>query len=117
MNLRQAGAGGEGLVAAYLEERGYRIRTCNYLCSTGEIDIIAEKAGIIVFVEVKTRRSASFGRPAEAVTPAKLRRITRTAEWYLSHHRLHGCPARIDVAEVFQGPEGVRIAYIENVTG
>lgn len=117
MNRREEGTRGEGLVAAYLEQKGYRIRTTNYLCKTGEIDIVAELGQTLVFVEVKLRRSLQYGRPAEAVTPQKLQRIERTAQWYLTAHRLHDREARIDVAEVYRGPGGVRITHLENVTG
>ncbi len=68
-------------------------------------------------MEVKLRGGPRYGRPAESVTPRKLQRIERTAQWYLAAHRLHDRPARIDVAEVYRGPEGVRIAHLENVTG
>lgn len=59
---------GEKLAAEYLEKHGYEIITTNFYTKRGEIDIIARKDNEIVFVEVKTRSSDSFGKPVEAVT-------------------------------------------------
>lgn len=117
MNRRHDGSAGEEIVVNFLQGKGFNIKARNYLCKTGEIDIVAEKSGIIIFVEVKARRNMHYGRPSEAVTPSKLRRIERTAEWYMCSNRLHNCPARIDVVEVWWTPEGVRIEHLENVTG
>lgn len=117
MNRRQDGTRGEAAVAEYLRDKGYVIRTCNYLCHTGEIDIIAEHKEVLVFVEVKARRNQNYGRPCEAVTPAKLKRIERTALWYMSANRLHDRNARIDVVELWWESSGMRIEHLENVTG
>lgn len=117
MNRRQDGSRGEDIVEDFLKKKGFTIKTRNYLCHTGEIDIIAELQDVVVFVEVKARRNQNYGRPAEAVTPTKLKRIERTALWYMSAHKLHHRPARIDVVEVWWTPEGVRIEHLENVTG
>lgn len=117
MNRRQDGSDGETIVADFLEKKGFAIKTRNYLCHTGEIDIIAEIKDVLVFVEVKARRNQNYGRPAEAVTPSKLKRIERTALWYMSAHKLHDRQARIDVVEVWWEPAGVRIVHLENVTG
>lgn len=117
MNRRQDGSRGEEIVVDFLKKKGYTIKTCNYLCHTGEIDIIAEIGDIVVFVEVKARRNQNYGRPAEAVTPNKIKKIERTALWYMSANKLHHRPARIDVVEVLWENEGVRIEHLENVTG
>ncbi len=117
MNRREDGSRGEEIVADFLREKGYSIKTCNYFCKTGEIDIIAEFKDIVVFIEVKARRNQNYGRPAEAVTPSKLKRIERTALWYLSANKLHDRQARIDVVEVWWESDGVRIEHLENVTG
>jgi len=117
MNKREEGSKGEEIVVNFLKNKGFTIKARNFLCPTGEIDIIAEIRDIVVFVEVKARRNQKYGRPAEAVTPNKLKRIERTALWYMSAHKLHHRPARIDVVEVWWEPEGVRIGHLENVTG
>ncbi len=69
------GPRGEELAARHLKGLGYRILARNYRVKGGEADILAADGGRIVVVEVKTRRSTSFGTPAEAVTPRKMRRV------------------------------------------
>lgn len=73
------GKRGEEYAARYLEERGYRLLERNWRCAHGEIDLIARQGGETVFVEVKTRSSAAFGHPFEAITPSKLARLRRLA--------------------------------------
>lgn len=81
------GRQGEDAAARYLEKRGYRIIARNYRPGRlGEIDIIAGKAELTVFVEVKTRRSRSFGMPQEAVNGRKAARLRALAAAYLVSH-------------------------------
>jgi putative endonuclease len=94
------GRTGEHLAADALMERGYRILERNFRCRYGEIDLVAEQEQDLVFVEVKTRRGTTYGRPEEAVTVAKQRKIVEVASYYLD---LHNCPERswrIDVVAV-----------------
>ena len=75
---------GEDFACRYLQNMGYKLLARNFRCHRyGEIDLIVEKSGCISFIEVKTRASTRFGRPIEAVTPAKQRKIHRCAEYYL----------------------------------
>ena len=67
MNTKILGNAGENLAAAYLENHGYRILERNYRCKQGEIDIIAQKCDVLVFIEVKTRRTLRYGTPGAAV--------------------------------------------------
>lgn len=106
MNHKTLGAEGEKMAVAYLAARGYRIRECNFRCRLGEIDLVAEEGGTLVFVEVKTRRSRRFGLPKEAVTPAKQARLRRIAEYYLLTHGGGDRPCRFDVLGVTIGPNG-----------
>ena len=94
---RTTGREGEDLAAAVLESHGYRILDTNFRSPFGEIDIVAEESGCLVFVEVKTRQSDRQGHPSEAVTPEKQRRLTRLAVTFLKRHHLHEHPARFDV--------------------
>jgi putative endonuclease len=94
------GASGERLAAGWLEERGYQIITRNWHCVYGEADLIAERAGELIFVEVKTRRGDSLGAPEEAVTAAKRRKLIATAQTYLMEHGIENHPFRIDVIAV-----------------
>ena len=101
MKTTELGKIGEEFAANLLELQGYRILERNFRCRMGEIDLIAEKDGEISFVEVKTRRSARFGMPAEAVGAEKQRRMRRTAEFYLKSHPKQQQTADFQVIEVF----------------
>ena len=105
------GSGAEFLAAQYLSERGYAICRRNYAARGGEIDIIAEKDGVVAFVEVRFRRSGRFGTPAETVTWAKRRRITLTALNFMAENRasLEGRAFRFDV--ISMSLEGGRLVF------
>ena len=117
MNSRELGALGERAAARYLRKKGYRLTAVNFTCPFGEIDLIAEKDGFLVFVEVKTRTEDTPYAPREAVGPAKQRRIILTAELYLSGCRTPLQP-RFDVVEVVlqkgNPNKVVRVEQIEN---
>lgn len=98
------GRDGEDIAASFLRDRGYVIRGRNYRQPYGEIDIIAEIDGTLVFVEVKARTSTWGGRPFEAVDDRKQQRMIKAALHYMSAHRLHGRPARFDVIGVLLPP-------------
>lgn len=87
MNTRSRinlGKFGEDFACRYLQSKGYEILARNFRCHRyGEIDIIAKQKSVISFIEVKTRTSTRFGRPIEAVTVMKQRKIHRCAEYYL----------------------------------
>ena len=91
---------GEELAVEELERRGYAITARRYRTPCGEIDIVCDQAGVLVFVEVKTRADAEFGTAAEAVTPWKQRRLTRMANDYLTRERVVDRPCRFDVVTV-----------------
>jgi len=94
------GITGENLACAALTRRGYAILARRYRTRVGEIDIVARDGGTLVFIEVKTRTSERFGRPVEAVTGWKQRRIVLMAQHFLTRHRLHGRACRFDVVSV-----------------
>lgn len=87
-NIRKSvGNQGEELAVTYLEDKGYRIIGRNFHSRRGEIDIIATKDRIIVFVEVKYRKNKTSGLADEAVSQRKIERICRCAQYYLYIHR------------------------------
>ena len=100
MDNRQLGNLGEDMAAGYLEKQGCRVLRRNYRCREGEIDIIAEKGGVLSLVEVKTRRSDSFGRPAEAVDLRKREHIKKAAMNFLSECEEYYPYIRMDVIEI-----------------
>ena len=89
MSIRAViGSEGERAAAEFLEARGYRILERNYRTRLGEIDLVADEGGTLVFVEVKVRRNDRFGGPAAAITSAKQARIARLAQQYMVSRRL-----------------------------
>lgn len=93
------GAVGEILAARFLRDKGYTLLASNYRCRFGEIDIIAADGAYIAFVEVKARSEGALFAPREAVTPAKQRRLLKTASLYLMQHPSSLQP-RFDVIEI-----------------
>ncbi len=116
------GKKGESIAADYLEKNNYTILQINYKIRYGEIDVIAidnsQKEKVLVFVEVKTRTSAQFGTPLDAITPWKLKAVIKTAEYYkLSHKNLPEL-LRIDAIAVEEDQAGIiEIDHIKNITG
>ena len=114
---RSEGVWGEALVADYLREKGYKLAAHSYRCRFGEIDLIAEKDGVLLFVEVKLRTNLQYGAPREYVTVKKQEKLRAAALLYLSERELD-VPARFDVAEVYtdvrHSAGKTRIAYIAN---
>ncbi|MDD4600441.1 hypothetical protein SDC9_05961 [bioreactor metagenome] len=106
MNHIKVGNIGEQAAADLFQQAGYTILAKKFRSRTGEIDIIAKHRGTIVFVEVKTRRSTSFGFPAEAVTYTKQQKIIKTALCYLNMIQQPDSSCRFDVVEVFLLPDG-----------
>lgn len=90
---------GEERVCAYLRERGYTVLEQNYHSTWGEIDIVAQKDGILAFAEVKARSDGGVASGREAVSAAKQKRLIQTALCYLQE-RKPGLQPRFDVAEV-----------------
>lgn len=109
---REVGRLGEEAAIAALQASGYRIVEKNVRLRRGELDVVAEEDGVIVFVEVKSRRTALFGTPAEAVTARKQRALVGLAAAYLTRRALAERPCRFDVAEVWLGRDG-RPARVE----
>ena len=94
------GESGENLAVRELTARGYAILERRYRTAHGEIDIIAEHSGTLVFVEVRARATAEFGRAAETVDDRKKRKVTAMAVEYLSRHRITNRPCRFDVVAI-----------------
>jgi putative endonuclease len=95
------GEQGEIAAARFLRRLGYRIVVTRRKLRYGELDIIAVEGRTVVFVEVKTRRSAEAVRPALAVDALRRQRMTRAANAFLkSHGLLQRCAARFDIIEV-----------------
>ena len=108
------GAAGEHAAAEYLHKKGFQVLEKNYRVKGGEIDIIANEGGEIVFVEVKTRQSTLYGYPEEAVSYAKEWRMARAMRHYLS--RLRNEPAyRVDIVSVVYPRGGAALPEIVHI--
>lgn len=111
MNKRQVGNEYETKTIQYMKKQGMVILDRNYRCHQGEVDIIAREDRYLLFVEVKYRKDLQKGYPAEAVTPAKQKRIYQVARYYLyEHHMPEETPVRFDVAAIL----GEEMQYIRN---
>lgn len=111
MNNRDFGNRGEQIASNFLEDSGYQILARNYTVRAGELDIVAQAGETIVFVEVKTRRSG-IERPAQAVTPAKIGKLSRAALRYLSERGWLERDIRFDVIEIVFPGDSVEINHI-----
>ncbi|MFM8467942.1 MAG: YraN family protein [Oxalobacteraceae bacterium] len=86
----------EDRALAYLVRQGLRLIVRNYRCRVGEIDLIMQDVGVLVFVEVRSRSSTRYGGAAASVGPVKQQRLWRTAEHYLMRYR-HPPACRFDL--------------------
>lgn len=107
---------GEEIACKYIQSKGMLLLQKNFSCKAGEIDIIAKDKENIVFIEVKTRTSDKYGKPSEAVSIAKQRKIVKTALWYMSQKHLFDYMSRFDVIELLQDSEAAlfKINYIKD---
>jgi putative endonuclease len=108
---RLFGNRGEGEAVRFLKQLGYKIVTRQMRNRYGEVDIIAQDHGTIVFVEVKTRKSLDSGHPTEAVTRDKQTKITRAALAWLKSKRLLHTRARFDVIAIVWSPAEPQIQH------
>jgi putative endonuclease len=115
LNPRQIfGEQGESIAVRYLKKKGYKILEKNYRTKLGEIDIIAKDKDTLVFVEVKSRRSWQFGNPKAAVTPAKQRKISKVALYYLKTNDRSNAKARFDVVTITATRDKSQIEIVKN---
>ena len=117
MNIGATGKNGEDRVAEYLRRQGYKVILRNFVCKTGEIDIIAEWGEYIIFVEVKTRKADTLVSGREAVADFKQQRTLAAAREFIAKTRTEKT-ARFDVAEVrvteTDGKARYSLNYIKN---
>ena len=108
------GKKGEDFAADFLTKKGYKIKERNYRSPLGEIDIIAMSGQTLVFIEVKTRSSARFGLPFEAVNKRKQGQIAKTALYYMAKNKIREHAARIDVVSIISNGDTLKAELIEN---
>ena len=112
---KTVGKFGEDCAAQFLEAEGYTIVARNFRIRSAEIDIIAQRDNLIVFVEVKARSNIRHGLPSEAVNFRKQKKIIEAAGVFLQDEKFCDCACRFDVVEVYLNGERVEeINHIEN---
>lgn len=109
----EKGSKGELIAKNYLQTNGYKILEMNYRNKQGEIDIIALKDDVLVFIEVKSRTSINFGYPYEAVNKKKRDKIIKTSYYFIKENNYHNYQVRYDIIEIYL-TENIKINHIEN---
>lgn len=106
---------GEDLAVKYLQQRNYKIIERNFECRQGEIDIIAIDKNELVFIEVKTRTSIKYGKPAESVNEIKQKHLIKAVKYYLYSRHLENEFVRIDVIEIYLYKNKYRVNHIKQI--
>lgn len=96
---RLLGKWGEDEAVCYLLEKDYHIKEVNWRCGHLEVDIIAEYQGLLVFVEVKTRKNSLYGNPEDAITQKKKNNLISAANYYVKKNKLD-VSVRFDVISI-----------------
>lgn len=115
MNKDNIGFEGENIACNYLEMQGCEILDRNFICNSGEIDIIAKDKDELVFIEVKTRRNSKYGNPIDAVDLNKINHILKTAKFYVYINNLEKEFIRFDIIEVYMKNNETKINQIKNI--
>lgn len=97
---KDIGSFGEALARDYLISKGYKILNMNFRNKFGEIDIICKKNNLLIFCEIKSRYSNSFGYPIESITCYKQKQIIKLSELYLISKKYYNFNVRYDIIEV-----------------
>ncbi len=111
---KRLGDFGERVAAAHLEANGYAIIARNYRRRDCEIDLVAQKDGVVAFVEVRTRRGSSMGTAIESITDVKAERLLRAVERFGYDHPDIPPDRRIDIIAIDLAPDG-RLLSLEHV--
>jgi len=102
------GKWGEELAAGYMQQQGYQILFRNFYSKYGELDIVARRNNLLVFVEVKTRTQNDYGTPGEAVDARKRKHMNYAANFFLQRFGFHHVDLRFDVIEI-------NLNHLENI--
>ena len=107
---QRLGQQGEERALTFLRQQGLRLLERNFRCKVGELDLIMQQGGTLVFVEVRQRASNRFGGAAASVTPAKQRRLLRAAQYFLLRYA-DLPPCRFDLLAI----DGENLSWMQNV--
>ncbi|GAA4412398.1 YraN family protein [Nibrella viscosa] len=109
----ETGKQGEEEAARYLQQKGYDVVARNFRYQHAEIDLVARKGKLLIFVEVKTRRNLSFGNPEEFVSSTKARLVMRVAEHYIFTKDWR-YDVRFDILAITLKDDDVLVKHIED---
>jgi putative endonuclease len=101
---------GEDRALVHLHAQGLTLLERNFLCKSGEIDLIMQDGPHLVFVEVRQRASSNFGGAVYSVTPAKQQRLLRAAQYYLLRYKLPP-PCRFDLIAI----DAEKLSWMQNI--
>ncbi|HKI73999.1 MAG TPA: YraN family protein [Pseudomonadales bacterium] len=106
------GNAAEDAALDWLEQQGLRVVERNFRCKMGEIDLIMVDGNVLVFVEVRLRTNPDYMNGAESISRTKIRRLIRTATWYLQTRGQHGTmECRFDVVSLGSRFEWIKEAF------
>jgi len=114
---KKLGNFGEDLATSFLKRKGYRIIDRNFRTKFGEIDIICEKQGKIVFVEVRTKSNDTFGIPEESINARKKQKLALMADFYLTAKKLWEKPYSLDGVFIEEKNGEYEIRHLEDMLG
>lgn len=110
---QKTGIWGEKVAENYLLNFGFEIRERNYRFEKAEVDLIAYRSGILVFIEVKVRRNSNFGFPETFASPAQQRRIKSAAEQYQIKNQYNGF-IRFDIISILGSEKAYEISHFQD---
>ncbi len=114
-NRQITGRWGENVAASYLQGQGYEILDRNVRTAYGELDLITRKGDVLVFVEVKTRRTLAYGLPEEAITQKKATHLLQSAQAYILSNNLPDIDWRVDLVSIYKTEDPKPdITHVEN---
>jgi len=111
---QEFGEVGEKVAERWLRQRGWRVLQRRFRNGHRDIDLVAERDGLVAFVEVKARRRNDFGDPVEAVDWRKQRELVRSATVWIDRHGRPNESYRFDVIGVLVDGNSVRVKHVEN---
>lgn len=113
MNKQAIGKKGEEIASHFLMQKGYEVLEKNYRFGKNEVDLITQKQGLLIFIEVKLRSSLEYGMPEEMVSEGQKKRIIETAENYIFEHNWQN-DIRFDIISINKSKEEFQIEHFED---
>ncbi|TCL10329.1 putative endonuclease [Roseivirga ehrenbergii] len=111
--MQSFGKKGEDLAVSFLKKKGYQVLHRNFRHKKSEIDIICSKAGLLVFVEVKSRSSKAFGQPESFVSKSQEQSILKASEAFVLNEDWHG-DIRFDIIAIYKNGQIEEIEHFED---